>query len=141
MRVFFLLAAWATFACAQSTASLQAEVAALRELIEDRQAGEITFYANRDDCPEGYYPVENAYGRVLVIDGPRRGTMSAHTFEDTKKLNVACTETIGVAESGFQRVCSHGKSGTSLDVKMDDFIPHYKVMACARNNGPLPVLP
>lgn len=141
MRSFVVLATLIGLAFSQSVASLQAEIESLRTLIEDRRNGEITFYANRNDCPEGYYPVENAYGRIIVIDGPKRGSMSKHSFDDVRKMNVDCTDTIGVAENGFQRVCSHTQTGSSLDVKLNEMLPYWKVMACARNNGPSPVLP
>jgi hypothetical protein len=120
-------------------ADLATEVAELRRQLHDRQQGEILFFRDRSDCPEGYVPAENAYGRVLVIDGDQRGATSEHTFDDRRVLAAECTGTVGVAESGFHRVCNH--DGPAITVKLDEFVPYLKVLACTRHGGPSPVVP
>lgn len=120
-------------------ADLATEVAELRRQLHDRQQGEILFFRDRSSCPEGYVPAENAYGRVLVIDGDRRGATSEHTFDDRRVLEAECTGTVGVAENGFHRVCNH--DGPVISVKLDDFVPYLKVLACTRHGGPSPVVP
>lgn len=121
--------------------SLQAQINALTARIDDFQNAGILLYNDREDCPEGFHPWESANNRLLLVDGSRRGEISQHSFEDRKKIMASCVDTIGVAESGFQRVCSHSLTGSELDVKWDEQLPYFKVLACKRNNGPAPVLP
>jgi hypothetical protein len=135
MKLFFLLLislVWAE--------SLQEQIDALKARLDDRQKAEILLYRDRTDCPIGYSPAENAFGRLLVVDGGNRGAISDHTFNDVRKMNFACAETIGVAESGFQKVCSHSVDGSAVDVQLSDFLPYFKVLACFRNDGPSPVI-
>lgn len=120
--------------------SLQEQINELKARLDDRQKAEILLYRDRNDCPVGYSPAENAFGRLLVVDGGNRGAISDHTFDDVQKMNFACSETIGVAESGFQKVCSHSGTGSSVDVQLDKFLPYFKVLACFRNDGPSPVI-
>ena len=122
--------------------SLQAQIDALKARIDDKENAEIRFYVDRTDCPIGFHPAENAYGRLLVVDGSHRGTISDHTFYDVRTVSTECKEIIGVAENGFAKVCGHSPdAATEIGVKLDEFLPYYKVLACVRNNGPSPVIP
>ena len=121
--------------------SKQIQIDRLTARLDDQQNAEVLFYVNRATCPTGYYPLESAYGRILVIDGENRGRVSDHTVDDQRKVNVDCTEFLGVAENGMSKVCSHSNGGTELAVDLNDLLPYVKMMACSRNDGPSPVIP
>jgi hypothetical protein len=127
----------------QNLQSKQRQIDALTAHIDDLERAEIRLYRDRSDCPEGFSPMENAYGRIIVLDGPSRGTVSKHTFKDERVLTMPCASTIQVSESGATRVCGGSEDGTGSPVAVDleNLIPHVVMMGCFRNKGPQPVLP
>ena len=126
----------------QNLQSKQRQIEALTSHIDDLERAEIRLYRDRSDCPEGFSPMENAYGRIIVLDGPSRGTVSKHTFKDERVLTMPCASTIQVSESGATRVCGGSDDGGSpVAVDLENLIPHVVLMACFRDKGPRPVIP
>jgi len=123
--------------------SKQRQIDALKERLDDKQKAEILFYRDRNSCPVGYSPMENSYGRLIVIDGPDRGSVSAHTFKDERVLTMPCKQRIGVAESGFHQVCGSSieDDNTPVTVDLENLLPNIKLLACFRDKGPQPVIP
>jgi hypothetical protein len=142
MRAFLFL----LFACvfAQDTdsklAALQAKIDALTTRLTDFETAGIHLYKDRNSCPDGFYPMENAEGRFLLIAGQDRGELSGHIFQDEKVLTLPCTQKIGVAESGFNHVCSGSGDGTSVTLDLEKVIPYFKVLGCIKVGGPNPVI-
>ena len=123
--------------------SKQKQIDVLKERLDDKQKAEILFYRDRTDCPTGYSPMENSYGRLIVIEGPSRGTVSDHTFADERVLAMPCKQRIGVAETGFHQVCgsSTEDDNTPVTVDLENLLPNIKLLACFRDKGPAPVIP
>jgi hypothetical protein len=132
----------------QMISALQSQISVLKEKthqlegrLDNKQKAEILLYKDRKDCPEGYYPMENAFGRFIVIGGKNRGDMSGHTFLDERTINMPCETTIGVAESGFHRVCgTPGNDGSPLSVDLKELVPYVELLACSRADGDFPVI-
>lgn len=113
----------------------------LEARLDDKQKAEILLYRDRKECPDGYHPMENAFGRFIVIGGENRGAMSDHTFSDERILNMPCAATIGVAESGFHRVCgTQNADGSPLSVDLKELVPYVELLACFRDKGDFPVI-
>lgn len=127
----------------QNLQAKQRQIEALTAHIDDLERAEIRLYRDRSDCPEGFSPMENAYGRIIVLDGPSRGTVSKHTFKDERVLTMPCASTIQVSESGATQVCGSGEgtTGSPVAVDLENLIPHVVMMGCFRNKGPQPVIP
>lgn len=113
----------------------------LEARLDDKQKAEILLYRDRKECPDGYHPMENAFGRFIVIGGENRGAMSDHTFSDERTINMPCAATIGVAESGFHRVCgTQSTDGSPLSVDLKELVPYVELLACFRDKGDYPVI-
>lgn len=123
-------------------AALEQRVMILEEKVNDKEDAQILLYRDRSTCPIGYKPMENAYGRTIVIGTNLRGTVSSHSIDDTKTISMPCASMIGVAENGFHKVCNI-KSGNATKLSMDirDLIPHVTLMACAKVEPSSPVVP
>jgi hypothetical protein len=120
--------------------ALQASLAALTARLDDFETAGIHLYKDRSTCPDGFYPMESAAGRFLLLDGEDRGGVSSHTFKDTKILTLPCSKTIGVPESGFADVCSGSAEGTPIPINLENFVPYMKVLGCIKSKGPNPVI-
>ena len=139
--IFFVIAG---FAFAQDIDSklalLQAKIDALTSRLTDFETAGIHLYKDRASCPQGFYPMENADGRFLLLSGEERGQLSGHTFKDQKVLSMPCSKSIEVAETGFASVCSGSASGTTVSVDLEALVPYFKVLGCIKNGGPNPVI-
>jgi hypothetical protein len=125
-----------------SSQSLEERLAALESRLDDREGGEILWFTNRKTCPEGYYPMESASGRLVVVDTFQRGRITEHTLESKREIPVACGQTFGVSENGANQVCGNSPSGgMSVSTDLNEMFPTVKMMACSRNNGPDPRVP
>jgi hypothetical protein len=144
MRAFLWLLVIAGVTLAQDTdvtlAALQAKIDALTARLTDFETAGIHFYKDRASCPAGFYPMENAEGRFLLLAGSDRGQLSGHTFKDEKILSLPCSNRIEVAETGFANVCSSSASGTTIKVDLEALVPYYKVLGCIKSGGPQPVV-
>lgn len=119
-----------------------ARIAKLEERLDDRQNGEILWFTNRADCPAGYYPMESAAGRLVVIGtSDDRGKVTMHSLQDQHILTMPCKQTIGVAENGAQTVCHSDDDGATVVVDLESMLPYAVMMACSRENPPQPVIP
>lgn len=113
----------------------------LEARLDDKQKAEILLYRDRKECPDGYHPMENAFGRFIVIGGENRGAMSDHTLSDERIINMPCAGTIGVAENGFHRVCgTQNADGSPLSVDLKELVPYVELLACFRDKGDYPVI-
>lgn len=120
---------------------LEERIAVLEQILQDKEDAQILLYRDRSDCPAGYQPMENANGRMLMI-GDSRGSVSLHSITDKYSLDMPCRNVIGVAESGFHKVCNiNDANSTSLTVDVKKLIPHVVLLGCARMDPSRPVVP
>jgi len=121
---------------------LEQRVATLEVKVDDKEDAQILLYRDRSTCPIGYQPMENAHGRTIVIGSDLRGTVSAHSIDDTKSISMPCASMIGVAENGFHKVCNiKSDNSTRLSMEIKELIPHVILFACARIDPSRPVVP
>ena len=119
-----------------------ARIKQLEDRLDDRQSGEILLFTNRDICPEGYYPLDIADGRLILIgNGNNRGEITSHSLKDQRILTMPCQQTIGVAENGAQTVCHSNDEGATVVMDLEHILPYIRMMACSRRNPPKPVIP
>lgn len=123
-------------------AELDQRIAVLEQKVDDKEDAQILFYRDRSTCPIGYKPMENAYGRTIVLGADSRGKVSVHTLQDNPTLSIPCKNVIGVAESGFHRVCNmNTENSTQLTVDVKNLIPHVVLLGCAKVDPSKPVVP
>jgi hypothetical protein len=123
-------------------ATLEERVVTLEAKVDDKEDAQILLYRDRSTCPIGFKPMENAYGRTIVIGSDLRGTVSAHSIDDTKTISMPCSSMIGVAENGFHKVCNiKSDNSTRLSMEIKELIPHVMLMACAKVEPSRPVVP
>jgi len=121
---------------------LETKVEELTRRLADRTDGEILFFRDREDCPDGYLPMENAEGRLLMLGGSRRGKVSGHTMFDRRTLSLPCSSIIEVAESGMMKVCNlNAGNSTHFEVDLEALIPHVYMKGCFRPGASSPVVP
>jgi hypothetical protein len=143
MRTSLFLVLLFGHALAQDTdsklAALEAKINSLTERLTDFETAGVHLYKDRSTCPEGFYPMENADGRFLLISGSERGEISDHTSKDEKIFKLPCSKIL-VGETGFAPVCAGFADGTAMTMSPETFIPFVKLLGCIKNGGPQPVI-
>lgn len=126
----------------EKVSALELQTTELTKRLNDRSDGEILWFRDRKGCPEGYLPMENAEGRVVIIGSGNRGRISGHTILDKPTLSLPCASVIGVAESGMMQVCNLIAGNiTHVNINIEEIIPHIYVGGCFRPGASSPVVP
>jgi hypothetical protein len=116
---------------------LETQLAATEDLLRQFTAGQALLYKDMDHCPPGFYPADVADGRLILIEGHRRGHATDHSISTNngmRMVNAKCMAHAEVAESGVIEVCVNTGDNMGVEMDLKQVLPTYSLFLCLRDN-------
>lgn len=114
---------------------LETKLDQTNRFLEQLTRGQALWFTNVATCPEGFYPVESAEGRIPIIGSQERGAATKHSIftDGGMRPILSDCEKAEVSENGVIEVCVHSENNP-MKFNLKEALPTFTMMLCMRNN-------